>query len=104
MSGIVSIAIVWLGASIVMTGGWLYQRHTQNAGIVDVLWSTCMGAAALFYAATGSGALTPRVLVASLPSGVCASRRIFGSESAARTKTAAMPICVNAGTETNSNF
>ncbi len=66
MSGIVSIAIVWLGASIVMTGGWLYQRHTQNAGIVDVLWSTCMAAAALFYAATGSGALTPRVLVASL--------------------------------------
>lgn len=66
MSGIVSIAIVWLGASIVMIGGWLYQRRTHNAGIVDVLWSTCMAAAALFYAATGSGAFTPRILVASL--------------------------------------
>ncbi len=44
MSGIVSIAIVWLGASIVMIGGWLYQRRTHNAGIVDVLWSTCMAA------------------------------------------------------------
>ncbi|MEP6880740.1 MAG: DUF1295 domain-containing protein, partial [Dokdonella sp.] len=66
MSAIVSIGMVWLGASIVMIGGWLYQRRTQNAGIVDVLWSLCMAAAALFYALTGSGALMPRVLVGSL--------------------------------------
>ena len=66
MSGILSIAMVWLGASVIMVSGWLYQRRTHNAGIVDVLWSTCMAAAALFYAVTGSGAFIPRILVASL--------------------------------------
>lgn len=66
MSGLESIAIVWIAASIIMVGGWVYQRHTRNAGIVDVLWSACMAAAAVFHALTGSGASTPRLLVGSL--------------------------------------
>ncbi|HEY0230294.1 MAG TPA: DUF1295 domain-containing protein [Dokdonella sp.] len=57
---------VWLGASLVMLGGWLQQRRTRNAGIVDVLWSACMAGAAVFYAACASGALLPRLLVAVL--------------------------------------
>ncbi|MET0224987.1 MAG: DUF1295 domain-containing protein [Dokdonella sp.] len=60
------LLVVWLGASLVMLAGWLRQRRTRNAGIVDVLWSACMAAAAMFYAVCGSGALLPRVLVAML--------------------------------------
>ena len=66
MSSIMSIAIVWIGASMIMIAGWLYQRRRRNAGIVDVLWSACMAASAVFYALTGSGASTPRLLVGSL--------------------------------------
>jgi steroid 5-alpha reductase family enzyme len=60
------LLVVWIGASLVMLAGWLHQRRTRNAGIVDVLWSACMAAAAVFYAACGSGAPLPRVLVAVL--------------------------------------
>lgn len=66
MSVLVSIAIVWIAASAVMIGGWLYQRRTRNAGIVDVLWSACMAGSAVFYALTGAGAVLPRALVAVL--------------------------------------
>lgn len=64
MSGFTPIAIVWLSASTIMVFGWLYQRKTRNAGIVDALWSACMAASAVFYALTGSGAELPRILVA----------------------------------------
>jgi steroid 5-alpha reductase family enzyme len=60
------LAVVWLLASIVMLLGWLRQLTTRNAGIVDVLWSLCMAAAALFYASVASGAVLPRILVAVL--------------------------------------
>ena len=63
MSGFTSILIVWAAASAMMVGGWLYQRSTRNAGIVDALWSTGMAASAVFYAWTGSGATLPRLLV-----------------------------------------
>ncbi|HOX70446.1 MAG TPA: DUF1295 domain-containing protein [Dokdonella sp.] len=66
MSDTVLIAIVWVGASAIMVGGWFYQRRTRNAGIVDVLWSACMAVSAMFYAITGSGASLPRLLVAVL--------------------------------------
>lgn len=66
MSGLISISIVWIAASTIMVGGWFYQRRTCNAGIVDVLWSACMAGAAVFYALTGSGAFTPRLLVGTL--------------------------------------
>lgn len=60
------ILIVWPIASAVMLVGWLRQKHTRNAGIVDVLWSACMAGAALFYASVGAGAAMPRILVALL--------------------------------------
>jgi steroid 5-alpha reductase family enzyme len=66
MIGAWAIAIVWSSSSVLMLGGWMYQRRTRNAGIVDVLWSAGMAASALFHASIGSGASLPRVLVAVL--------------------------------------
>jgi steroid 5-alpha reductase family enzyme len=66
MSAMLAIASIWIGASIIMLGGWLHQRRTRNAGIVDVLWSACMAASAIFYALIGTGAFLPRLLVGAL--------------------------------------
>lgn len=66
MSGLAAIVLVWLAANLIMIAGWLYQRRTRNAGIVDVLWSASMAAAAIFYALTGSGAFLPRLLVGAM--------------------------------------
>ncbi|MEO8459251.1 MAG: DUF1295 domain-containing protein [Dokdonella sp.] len=60
----IDILIVLIAAAIAMFCGWLLQRNTHNAGIVDVLWAVCMGASALLYAAVSHGALIPRLLVA----------------------------------------
>lgn len=60
------ILCVWVAASIAMVGGWLIQLRTRNAGIVDAVWSACMGASALFYAWVGSGGLIARLGVAML--------------------------------------
>jgi steroid 5-alpha reductase family enzyme len=60
------ILYVWIGTSIAMLAGWLLQLRTRNAGIVDAIWSACMGAAAVFYAWVGSGGLVSRVAVAML--------------------------------------
>lgn len=62
------VLLVWLVASLLMLAGWLRQRHTHNAGIVDVLWSACMAASALFYALIANGAILPRILIATLGS------------------------------------
>ena len=37
------ILYVWAAASVAMFAGWLIQRRTRNAGIVDAIWSACMG-------------------------------------------------------------
>ena len=60
------ILYVWVAASVAMFAGWLIQRRTRNAGIVDAIWSACMGAAALFYAWVGTGGLVSRLAVAML--------------------------------------
>ncbi len=57
---------VLLAASVMMTGGWLWQRKTDNAGIVDVLWSAGMALAAVYYALVLPGAALSRVLVGAL--------------------------------------
>jgi steroid 5-alpha reductase family enzyme len=67
------ILYVWAAASVAMFAGWLIQRRTRNAGIVDAIWSACMAAAALFYAWVGSGGLVSRLAVAML-GGVWGSR------------------------------
>ncbi len=59
-----AIALVWALSSAAMLAGWLHQKRSNNAGIVDVIWSAGMAASAVVYALTGSGALIPRVLVA----------------------------------------
>ncbi|MEO8670150.1 MAG: DUF1295 domain-containing protein [Tahibacter sp.] len=59
-----AVGIVWLAASVAMLGGWLLQRQTRNAGIVDAIWAACMSASALFYASIGSGGLMPRLALA----------------------------------------
>jgi steroid 5-alpha reductase family enzyme len=60
------ILIVWLASSLVLLAGWRAQMRSRNAGIVDVLWSGCMAASALFYSLVATGAALPRILVAVL--------------------------------------
>ena len=60
------LLLVWLVAVLAQSLGWLWQRKRTNAGIVDVVWSFGVGGAAVLVAATGSGALLPRVLLAVL--------------------------------------
>lgn len=52
---------LWLFCVVVMGAGWLWQRHTTNATIVDVLWSACVGISALAFALLGDGASWPRI-------------------------------------------
>lgn len=61
-----SLGPVWACAAAMMVFGWLWQRRRDNAGIVDVLWAFGVGAAAVGLAATGDGAVLPRVVVAVL--------------------------------------
>jgi steroid 5-alpha reductase family enzyme len=58
-----AIAILWVGASLAMSAGWAWQRTHENAGIVDVIWTAGIGAAALWYAAVLDGAVVPRALL-----------------------------------------
>jgi len=64
-------SLVWggLGLSLLMAAGWLRQRHTRNAGLVDVLWAGGLGGLALLHAALAGGWLPRRVLVAALALG-----------------------------------
>lgn len=57
---------VWAGAALAQGLAWAYQQRTANAGLVDVVWSLGLATAALLIAATGSGALLPRSLLALL--------------------------------------
>ncbi len=54
------------GTSVALAVGWLRQRGTRNAGIVDVLWAASLGVLALAYAAFGDGWAPRRALVAVL--------------------------------------
>jgi steroid 5-alpha reductase family enzyme len=57
---------VFLGTLVLMLLAWLWQRHTRNAGVVDVVWSAGMAGSAVLYAITLPGAALPRLLVAVL--------------------------------------
>ena len=54
---------VFLAACAMMMGGWLWQKRTGNAGIVDVLWSAGMSASAIYYAIVLPGTELSRLLV-----------------------------------------
>lgn len=56
------IFVVWLATALAMTMGWLWQRHTRNATIVDAIWSASMGGAAIWYAIVGTGSPASRWL------------------------------------------
>ena len=58
--------LVWALAALVQGIAWARQLRTRNAGIVDVVWSFGLGAAAVLVAATGAGAALPRALLALL--------------------------------------
>lgn len=57
---------IWLGAAVVQALGWQWQRARDNAGIVDVLWSACVGGGALLAAFLGEGDLQVRMTLAVL--------------------------------------
>jgi len=52
--------------ALVMLAGWAWQRHSRNAGVVDVLWAACMALAAVYCAWRADGAALPRVLTAAM--------------------------------------
>jgi steroid 5-alpha reductase family enzyme len=60
------LAVIWLGSLLAMTAGWWWQRKHTNAGIVDVVWTACVGASALLLAAWGDGAWQARAVLAVL--------------------------------------
>ena len=43
--------LLWvvLAATVMMLGGWAWQRRSDNAGVVDVLWAAGMAASAVSY-------------------------------------------------------
>ena len=66
MSLLHSLGWVALIAAAVMTLGWLWQRRRENAGLVDVLWSACVGGSAILLAVLGDGAWQARTTLAVL--------------------------------------
>ncbi len=66
MSARLILAVIYATAVVAMLGGWWWQQRRRNAGIVDVLWSLGLAAAALIAAALGGGAPAARAFV-----GVC---------------------------------
>ncbi|CAL8478716.1 MULTISPECIES: DUF1295 domain-containing protein [Caballeronia] len=64
MPVIVTILVVVIGFVLVFSVVWLWQLRTENAGMVDPVWAASLGAAALFIAACGTGAMVNRVCVA----------------------------------------
>jgi steroid 5-alpha reductase family enzyme len=60
MSTLQTLALVAVLAAAAMTCGWYWQRRHDNAGIVDVLWTACVGGSAVLLAAFGDGARPAR--------------------------------------------
>ena len=56
---------IWIaaGAGLVMLLLWLIQWRTRDAGVVDVGWAACLGAAAAFCALTGAGDPARRAII-----------------------------------------
>ena len=64
-----ALAIVWGVSLLAMTVGWWWQRRHTNAGMVDVVWTACVGFAAIFLAACGDGTWQARAALAVLGGG-----------------------------------
>ena len=57
------LVVVWGLAALAMSAAWLWQKSRRNAGIVDVVWASGVGGAAVVLAVLGAGALLPRLLL-----------------------------------------
>lgn len=66
MSTFHTLLAIWLAAAWLMTAGWAWQKRRHNAGIVDVLWASGVGGAAVWAALVSSGSLATRVTLALL--------------------------------------
>jgi steroid 5-alpha reductase family enzyme len=62
----ICIALLWAIMVVAMSLGWLWQRKTQNAGIVDVIWTGGIAGSAVLYALLLDGGAVPRALLALL--------------------------------------
>jgi steroid 5-alpha reductase family enzyme len=62
----IQLGCLWVLAALMMSLGWLWQRPRANAGIVDVLWASGVGGAAVFLAVFGDGDGWPRAILAVL--------------------------------------
>lgn len=60
--------LVWIGAgaATVMVMLWVIQLRTRDAGVVDVGWAACLGAAAVFCGLTGCGDPIRRLMVGAM--------------------------------------
>ena len=66
MSLFATLLIATLGLMTLFALSFLVARRMDNYGIVDIIWSYCFTGVAWFYAWSGTGAPSRRILVASL--------------------------------------
>jgi steroid 5-alpha reductase family enzyme len=66
-SALILASPAWIAAFGVMLLGWMWQRRSKNAAIVDVAWTALVGGLAIFYAVRfANGLLARRLAVAAM--------------------------------------
>ncbi len=60
------LVCIGAGSALVMFALWLVQVRTKDAGVVDVGWAACLGAAAAFCAITGEGDTLRRSIIGAM--------------------------------------
>ncbi len=63
MSDLGVLVLIWVLAAAAQALGWRWQAVRATAGIVDVIWSACLGLSAVLIAMLGGGGSWPRVLL-----------------------------------------
>lgn len=66
MTAPTAAAVAWVLSASLMAALWLWHRRLRNVGVVDVGWTTSVGAAAVLYAVVGPGDRTRRWLIAGM--------------------------------------
>jgi steroid 5-alpha reductase family enzyme len=62
------LAAIWLVSALAMALVWALSMRLNNVGYVDVAWAALMAVAAVMAGVFGSGAVLPRLLVATMGS------------------------------------
>lgn len=62
----VQLVCIGAGSGLVMFALWLLQMRTRDAGVVDVGWAACLGAAAAFCGFTGEGDAVRRAIIGAM--------------------------------------